>query len=635
MANDDIVIKLQADIRDLSGKVSQVNSQFATLEKTVRKSSDKINSSLKAVSGAANLAKAAFAAIAFGATTRSAVQLADAMTNMRSRIRLVTGSNEEAAKVQQRLLDVANRTRTEFTAVGSLYARLGRSADALGLSQERLIAFTETFSQALKISGASTAESESTILQLSQALASGRLQGAELNAVLEAGGRAATALADGLGVPIGSLKKLGEQGELTAGKVIQAIESQAGTIDQEFRGMSMTVGDAMTVARNSIAEVIGKINESSGATSSMSKGLIELSAAIKSPEFVNGLARIGEAFVGLAQKATWAVGFVGKSIEGWKIAFRSLDEFTANLFGQDSMAFTDAMKNERSMGSKRHKIRGNVDLSAYRDPIVGGGGGVSGGRGLLGAGGGGSKADAKAATNATERYNEALADLNFQFEQLTRSEAAAAYQETLRNELSRAGVKLDSARGQEIKNAIDRNEELRKVLETVSAADAATAEAAQKWKDMRDDAGNAVASAFERAILEGEKLRDVFGGLLEDLARLIFQKMVFDQISGAISAGLGGIIGGKALGGQVNAGNAYMVGESGPEVFVPRVPGNIVPRGKAGGGGVVIQSVVNAAPGTNRAELQAMLDERDRALAKRIPRIMVDKQRRNALSGAF
>jgi len=152
--SDDIVIELQADIRDLTGKVSQVTSQFSKLESTVRSSSAKINSSLKSISGAANLAKTAFAAIAFGNVTRSTIQLADAMTNMRSRIRLVTDSTEEAARVQQRLMDVAARTRTDFAAVGSLYARIGRSADELGLSQERLIGFTETFSQALKISPA-------------------------------------------------------------------------------------------------------------------------------------------------------------------------------------------------------------------------------------------------------------------------------------------------------------------------------------------------------------------------------------------------------------------------------------------------------------------------------------------------
>lgn len=626
MANDDIVIKLQADIRDLSGKVSQVTSQFSTLEKTVRSSSAKINASLKSVSSAANLAKTAFAAIAFGNVTRSTVQLADAMTNMRSRIRLVTDSTEAAARVQQRLMDVAARTRTDFAAVGSLYARIGRSADELGLSQERLIAFTETFSQALKISGASTAESQSTILQLSQALASGRLQGAELNAVLEAGGRAAKALADGLGVPIGSLKKLGEEGQLTAERVIAAIESQAGVINTEFGGMALTVGDAMTVLQNALAETIGKMNESTGATATLSSKIVEFADTIKDPSFIAGLRGIADAIGALANAMAGFVAMLGDAIT------------LANTFGNDMQALagngksswqadTSEQKNSRAKRGVANKgLFGEILKSAAPAPS----------RPKLG--GGTDKAAAREqreAEQAAERYAEAVADLQFQLEQLNRTQEAAAYFDDLRNNLARAGVSIDSERGEQIAFLTAQVHELAAAQEAAAEAEAAAAEAGARWADMRDAAGEAVASAFQQAIIEGEKLRDVFAGLLQDLARMIFQKMVFDQLAGMVSSGLGAIVGGKALGGAVHAGSAYRVGESGPEVFVPSVPGNIVPRGKAGGGGLVINSTVNAAPGTNRADLQAMLDQRDRDLIKRIPRVMVDKQRRNALSGAF
>lgn len=627
--SDDIVIKLQADIRDLTGKVSQVTSSFSKLESTVRGSSAKINSSLKSISGAANLAKAAFAAIAFGNVTRSTIQLADAMTNMRSRIRLVTDSTQEAARVQQRLMDVAARTRTEFSSVGALYARIGRSADELGLSQERLIAFTETFSQALKISGASTAESQSTILQLSQALASGRLQGAELNAVLEAGGRAASALADGLGVPIGSLKKLGEQGELTAERVIAAIESQASVINSEFGGMALTVGDAMTVLQNALAETIGKMNESTGATGTLSAKIVEFADTIKDPSFIQGLRGIADAIGVLANSMAGFVAMLGDAIT------------LAKTFGNDMQAIAGAGKPSWQADTSEQKNsrakRGVANKGLFGDITRG----VAPSRPKVNLGriGRGDKTEAREkreAEQAARQYAEAVEELNFQIEQLGRSEEAAAYTEDLRNNLARAGVAIDSERGEQIAFLTAQIHDMAAAHEAAAEAEAAAAEAGARWADMRDAAGEAVASAFERAILEGEKLRDVFAGLLEDLARMIFQKMVFDQIAGAVSGGLGSILsGGKALGGAVHAGSAYKVGESGPEVFVPRVPGSIVPRGKMGGGGVTINSTVNAAPGTNRAELQAMLNQRDADLIKRIPRVMVDKQRRNALSGAF
>ena len=634
--SDDIVIKLQADIRDLTGKVSQVTSQFSTLEKTVRSSSAKINSSLKSISGAANLAKTAFAAIAFGNVTRSTIELADAMTNMRSRIRLVTDSTEEAARVQQRLMDVAARTRTDFAAVGSLYARIGRSADELGLSQERLIGFTETFSQALKISGASTAESQSTILQLSQALASGRLQGAELNAVLEAGGRAAKALADGLGVPIGSLKKLGEQGELTAQRVIAAIESQAGVINTEFGGMALTVGDAMTVLQNAMAETIGKMNEQTGATATLSSKIVEFAETIKDPSFIAGLRGIADAIGVLANAMAGFVAMLGDAIT----LAKTFDSDMQALAGNGKLS-TEKQTSEQKNSAAKHRVTnkglfGSLLKAAAPAP----------GKVTLG-GGGGDKAAAREqreAEQAARQYADAIDDLNFQLAQLARSEEAAAFQEDLRNNLQRAGVDLASKEGEAVEALTQKIHEQTKARQAAIDAQAKMQELQQRWQAIGDQIEDYLASAFTDMATGARSAKEAVVDLLQSIGQLIAKQLFLQAIQGittsafgegGLGAALGGIVGGKALGGAVHAGSAYRVGESGPEVFVPRVPGSIVPRSRAGGGGVTINSTVNVAPGTNRAELQAMLNQRDADLIRRIPRVMVDKQRRNALSGAF
>ena len=284
--------------------LASVTSGLSTIKRDTQAVGTEAEKSGKKVDGMGNslrTLRGALAGVGFGLAAREAIKLADAMTNMQSRIKLVVGSTTAAAATQQKLMDVANRTRSSFEAVGALYSRIGRSADALGISQERLVGFTETFSQALKISGASTGEASSTILQLSQALASGRLQGAELNAVLEAGGRAAQAIADGLGVPIGALKKLGEQGELTAERVIKAIESQSGVINSEFGEMGVTVSDSMTVMENALAEVIGKLNEGTGATKGLSAYIIELAEYMKQPETVSSIVAWGNAFADLGK----------------------------------------------------------------------------------------------------------------------------------------------------------------------------------------------------------------------------------------------------------------------------------------------------------------------------------------------
>lgn len=678
--SDDIVIKLQADIRDLTGKVSQVTSQFSKLESTVRSSSAKINSSLKSISGAANLAKGAFAAIAFGNVTRSTIELADAMTNMRSRIRLVTDSSEEAARVQQRLMDVANRTRTDFAAIGTIYARVGRSADELGLSQERLIGFAETLSQALKVSGATTAEAESAILQLSQALGSGQLRGEEFRSLMENGGRAAKALADGIGVPLGALRELAFQGKLTSDIVIRALESQAGVIQKEFDGMSVTVGDAMTVLQNAIAETIGKMNESTGATDQLSQTVLALANRVKDPAFIEGLKSVAAAVVEIARVSIEAASAVGRLYTNIKTLGGILPEIGPS-FGS-KLEFMAGGGKFSSVAPAAPASSPGAPAPAVGPPRPSGSGGARVSLPDLG----GSQ---KVAADAARQYKDAIEELQFQIAQLARSEEEAAFQEALRNNLARAGVALDSQRGQVVSDytlkiqeatqaarqaaeleafaadireqfgdqtraAAEYQERLNQALaagkiateEHAKAIDAATKtdrtrELEGNWQRIGEEIEGGIADAFYDMATGAETAQEAIGELLKSIGQLIAKQLILQAVQGITNSifgdgGLGkALAGGKALGGQVHAGSAYRVGESGPEVFVPRVPGTIVPRGKAGGSTVNIQSIVHAAPGTNKAELQAMLNQRDAELIKRIPRVMVDKQRRNALSGAF
>ena len=140
-------------------------------------------------------------------------------------------------------------------------------------------------------------------------------------------------------------------------------------------------------------------------------------------------------------------------------------------------------------------------------------------------------------------------------------------------------------------------------------------------------------SAFEDAILRGEKLRGVLAGIAQDIARIILRQTVTNPLAsfvmGGLSSALGGLFGGssagdirgpggsasipfggpRALGGPVAAGSAYLVGEEGPELFMPGASGRIVPNGQTSGGTVVHQTI-NISVGvaqTVRAEIAALM----------------------------
>ena len=91
---------------------------------------------------------------------------------------------------------------------GALYGKLQQAVRMLGGEQKDALTVTESISQALRLSGASATEAQSSLLQFGQALAAGVLRGEEFNSVVENSPRLAQALADGLNVPIGRLRKM-------------------------------------------------------------------------------------------------------------------------------------------------------------------------------------------------------------------------------------------------------------------------------------------------------------------------------------------------------------------------------------------------------------------------------------------
>jgi hypothetical protein len=142
--------------------------------------------------------------------------------------------------------------------------------------------------------------------------------------------------------------------------------------------------------------------------------------------------------------------------------------------------------------------------------------------------------------------------------------------------------------------------------------------------EMAQHAGSLIAQGFEDAILSGQKLGEVVRSLGRDLVRLVFNQMITQRLAAGVTGVLQGkgIAGFMAAGGPVSAGSSYVVGEQGPELFVPHASGTIVPNNKMGGGGASSGGVTvnyNIAAGVSRAELVPILDQERRRLKAEIP----------------
>jgi tape measure domain-containing protein len=196
--------------------------------------------------------------LAAALTARSVTAVSDRFKNIENRIALVTGRTEELTKTFGDLQKVALRSRGSLDGVADLYNRLARSSQNLNIANSEIIKVTESIQKAIVISGADSAAANAAIVQLGQGLAAGALRGQELNSVMEQTPRVAAAIAAELGVGIGELRKLAEQGKITSEVVISAFQNQREVIEQEFSQLGATTGQGFEQAGQSVGFLVSE-----------------------------------------------------------------------------------------------------------------------------------------------------------------------------------------------------------------------------------------------------------------------------------------------------------------------------------------------------------------------------------------
>ena len=228
-----------------------------------------------------------------------------------------------------------------------------------------------------------------------------------------------------------------------------------------------------------------------------------------------------------------------------------------------------------------------------------------------------------------EQYNALLAAAGSIYDQATRK--VDRHAEALDQQAQRLREQLDPnvAYAAELERIGELYRTNRISVEEYAAADEAARNRIFRQTERVDDAtrqlGFTFQSAFEDAIVKGEKMRNVLAGIAQDIARIVLRQTVTTPLAGFITGGISGLLGGSAApaalgpvdlglpgfadGGPVSGGRPIVVGEEGPEVFVPHSAGQIIPNGESMGGTVVNQTI-NISVGvaqTVRAEIAALM----------------------------
>lgn len=177
----------------------------------------------------------------------------------------INGTATETDTIVKQIYASAQNARGSFNDMAAVVAKFGNNARDAFASQDEVIAFANLIQKQMTIAGASTQEASNAMLQLSQALGSGVLRGDELNSIFEQAPNLIQSIADYLDVPIGKIREMAQDGQLTADVVKAAIFSSAEDINAKFEAMPMTWGQVWTSFQNSalmaFQPVLDKVNE--------------------------------------------------------------------------------------------------------------------------------------------------------------------------------------------------------------------------------------------------------------------------------------------------------------------------------------------------------------------------------------
>ena len=241
------------DVETYERKVQQLNSE---LEQTDGKAS--------AAAGGLWKIGSVLAGFAFA---KSMLDTADAMQSINAQVRQVVSSESEYLAVQRQLLDVANNTRASLESTANLYVSTSRALKDYGYTQQEILTFTEATNNAMAIGGVQAQQQAAALMQLSQALGSGVLQGDEFKSIAEAAPILLDTIAEYMGKSRAEIKKLGSEGQLTADVIFKAISGASEKFGEQAAKMPMTMGQALTVFSNNWQSMVSKLLNDSGAMS--------------------------------------------------------------------------------------------------------------------------------------------------------------------------------------------------------------------------------------------------------------------------------------------------------------------------------------------------------------------------------
>lgn len=285
-------------IQEARDELARAETAFDSIEQSIRDADNqqqKFNGSIRAGSSAAdglwNKLKGIAATVGGIAGLNKVLGISDQLTSTNARLNNAMVNFDDGGsldELQKKVMASAQRSRSYYMDTAAAVAKLGMNAkDAFG-NMDEVIMFSELVNKQFVNGGASAQEQAASMLQLTQAMASGVLRGEELNSIFENAPGIIQSIADYLDVPIGQIRTMASEGQITADIVKNAMFAAADDIEEKFNSMPKTWGQIWTSMKNKalsiFAPILNKLNQiaNSSKFETVTNGVINGLAAIAS-----------------------------------------------------------------------------------------------------------------------------------------------------------------------------------------------------------------------------------------------------------------------------------------------------------------------------------------------------------------
>lgn len=261
-----------SNLRSAREELSKARTAFDDIESEISQADaaqKQFNSDVRNGGGAAGNLKSKLAGLAatigLAAGIKKMFDLSDEMTSTTARLNMMNDGLQTTDQLQKMIFASAQRSRGSYQDTAEAVSKMGILARDAFSSNAEAVVFVEQLNKQFAIAGTSQEGIKAAMLQLTQAMGSGVLRGEELNSVFEQAPTIIQTIADYLDVPIGQIRGIAEEGQLSADIVKNAMLSSADDTNARFEDMPMTIGQAWTIfknnAINALQPTLDKISE--------------------------------------------------------------------------------------------------------------------------------------------------------------------------------------------------------------------------------------------------------------------------------------------------------------------------------------------------------------------------------------